>query len=186
MISPGTLSTLATGFTRRSTTIKTIWSFHIQCKHIKLPFCLVCCGHILILVVRSLHITISTSSAFKFFNCSESDSRAARSYSSFGCSHKTLSVQLLLLSHLNYSIVQNLTLGQHDNYDCACVPHDMKVVSKASSKLCKKKNIELSIWITKLVTENLRKYICQFMNRSSMATTIATTTWTASAIMIMR
>ena len=47
MISPGTSSTLATGFTRRSTTIKTIWSFHIQCKHITLPFCLVCCGHIL-------------------------------------------------------------------------------------------------------------------------------------------
>ena len=22
---------------------------------------------------------------------------------------------------------QNLTTGAHDNYDCACVPHDMKV-----------------------------------------------------------
>ena len=23
---------------------------------------------------------------------------------------------------------KNLTLGQHDNYDCACVPHDMKIL----------------------------------------------------------
>ena len=179
MISPGTSSTLATGFTRRSTTIKTIWSFHIQCKHIKLPVCLVCCGHILILVVRSLHVTISTSSTFKFFNCSESDSRAAQSYSSFGCSHKTLSVQLLLLSHLNCSIVQNLTLGQHDNYDCACVPHDMKVVSKTNASIVQKEKQ----WI---VNFNHQKCIGQFMNRSSMATTIATTIWTAFTIMTMR
>ena len=28
---------------------------------------------------------------------------------------------------------QNLTLGQHDNYDCACVPHDMKVLLEQTS-----------------------------------------------------
>ena len=116
----------------------------------------------------------------KFFNCcSESDSRAAQSYSSFGCSHKTLSVQLLLLSHLNCSIVQNLTLGQHDNYDCACVPHDMKVVTKTKASIVQKEKQ----WI---VNCNHQKIIAQFMNRSSMATTIATTIWTAFTIMTMR
>merc|ERR1712080_16096 len=30
----------------------------------------------------------------------------------------------------NFVYEKNLTTGEHDNYDCACVPHDMKILYK--------------------------------------------------------
>jgi len=30
----------------------------------------------------------------------------------------------------NWTHEKNLTTGEHDNYDCACVPHDMKILYK--------------------------------------------------------